>query len=121
MCLIHSCFYSLCVAERHDRDEEELVPLCDGEYESLKGAFMLQGGVSMRVKHIRSFSVAELQDLVKTEGGDWKLVPAWLDQNELRPLLRDFVDPVEVKKPRVALIPSEVFGEGQSKLHWFKS
>jgi hypothetical protein len=121
LCLIHSCFYSLCVAERHDRDEEELVPLCDGEYESLKGAFMLQGGVSMRVKHIRSFSVAELQDLVKTEGGDWKLVPAWLDQNELRPLLRDFVDPVEVKKPRVALIPSGVFGEGQSKLHWFKS
>ena len=64
-----ACFYSPCVAERHDRDEEELVPLCVGEYEGLKDAFMLQGGASMRVKHIRSYSVAELQEHV--QGWEW--------------------------------------------------
>jgi hypothetical protein len=63
---------------------------------------MLQGGKSMCVKHIRSYSVAALQDLVQKDGGDWKLVPVWLDANDLRPLLRDYQDPTEVKKSKLA-------------------
>jgi hypothetical protein len=108
-------FCSLRVAERHERDEEELVPLCVGRFAGLKGAFTLQGGASMMVLDIRSYSAAELQDLVQKKGGIWELVPAWLDENDLRSLLRDYQDPAEVKKVKVAPIPSGVFGEGQSK------
>ena len=69
----------------------------------------------MTVLDIRSFSVAELQDEVEKRGGERIIVPAWVDQNDLRPLLRDYVDPAEVKKSRVTSIPSGVFGEGQGK------
>lgn len=102
------CF-AHCIAERPERDEQELVPLCVGEYESLMDAFTLQGGASMRVKHIRSYSVAELQDLVQKKGGIWELVPAWLDANDLRSLLRDYQDPAAVKKPKVLInVPHDV-------------
>ena len=105
----------LVVKQVQPRDEEELVPLCVGDYGSLKGAFTLQGGASMRVKHIRSYSAAELKRHVMDHNGPDGLVPAWLDENNLRPLLRDYLDPTEVKRPKGASIPSGVFGEEQSK------
>lgn len=107
-------FLHLAFAERPDRDDEELVPLCVDRFAGLKDSFTLQGGASMKVSDIRSFSLGDLQDLVSREKGDWKLVPAWLDANNLRPLLRNYLDPAEVKKSKVASIPSGVFGEGQS-------
>ena len=36
------------------------------------------------------------------DGSGWKLVPAWLDANNLRPLLRDYLDATEVKKSKLA-------------------
>ena len=90
------------------------MPLCVGEYGGLKGAFTLQGEASMRVKHIRSYSVAELQELVKKKEGAWELVPAWLDANDLRPLLRDYQNPADLKKVKVTpVVPPGVFAEGQ--------
>jgi hypothetical protein len=56
----------------------------------------------MCVKHIRSYSVAELQEEVERRGGERIVVPAWLDANDLRPLLRDYQDPAEVKKSKLA-------------------
>lgn len=56
----------------------------------------------MTVSDIRSYSVAELQEEVERRGGERIIVPAWLDANHLRPLLRDYQDPAEVKKPKLA-------------------
>lgn len=115
MCLLFF-FCSAAFAERHEGDEVELVGMCVGRFQGLKDAFTLQGGSSMMVEDIRSYSFAELQAMVEKKNCPWELVPPWLDANDLRPLLRDYVAPAELKKAKPAIsIPSGLFGEGQSK------
>jgi hypothetical protein len=97
-------------------DEDELVGLCEGRFGGLKKAFALGSGGSMVAGDLRSYSLEELKDEVKKEGGEWKLVPPWLDANNLRPLLRDYESPAVTKKAKVAeSIPPVVFRADQGK------
>ena len=108
--------------DREVDDEDELVGLCEGEFVDLKAAFTLGGGASMRVKHLRSYSLEELVKLVKEKSGPWELLPPWLDANNLRRLLRDYESPAVTKKAKVAeSIPPVVFraDQGKSSCHFF--
>ena len=100
--------------EREVDDERELVGLCEGEYVGLKAAFTLGGGASMRVKHLRSYSLEELKKLVREKSGPWEFLPPWLDAVDLRRLLRDDQSPAVAKKAKVAgTILPVVFGADQ--------
>ena len=102
--------------DRKVDNEDELVRLCEGEYGGLKTAFSLGGGVSMRVKHLRSYTEASLKELVREKSGPWELLPPWLDANNLRPLLRDYESPAVTKKAKAAeSIPPVVFRADQGK------
>ena len=108
--------------DREVDNEDELVGLCEGEYGGLKAAFTLGGGASMRVKHLRSYSLEELVKLVKEKSGPWELLPPWLDANNLRCLLRDYKSPAVTKKAKVAeSIPPVVFraDQGKASCHFF--
>jgi hypothetical protein len=81
-------------AEREVPDgDTQLVPLCTDDYAGLAKAFG-----SLRVKHLKSYTLEELMALVKGEGGPHGLVPPWLDHNNLRSLLRDHQSPAAKRR-----------------------
>jgi hypothetical protein len=54
--------------DREVRDDD-LVSLCEGEFVVLKAAFSLQGGASMKVSDLRSYTSSELMDHVMKHNG----------------------------------------------------
>jgi hypothetical protein len=41
--------------DREINDDDDLVSLCEDRYDGLKAAFSLQGGASLKVRHLRSY------------------------------------------------------------------
>ena len=95
-----SCGRANGLLDREVGDDEELVGLCQGDFVGLKAAFSLDGGGSMKAKHLNSYTEATLMAFVKGEEAPSGLVPSWLDETGLRRRLRDYQSPTLAKKAK---------------------
>jgi hypothetical protein len=88
------------MTDREVKDDDDLVFRCEGEFVGLRAAFALQGGASMKVSDLRSYTSSELMDHVMKHNGPDGLVLPWLDATNLRRVLRDYQSPTILKKAK---------------------
>jgi hypothetical protein len=69
-------------------EDYKLVLLCTGRFVGLRCGLTYVNGLSFLVRDLRSFSFAELTELVAQKGGAWDMLRPWLFKNNLDSLLR---------------------------------
>jgi hypothetical protein len=74
----------------------------------------------MRVKHLKAYTQEALMDEVQRQGGPRLLVPPWLKEHNLRPLLEGYVKPDDGQESKRGKVdPKGVDGECWSGFAFF--
>ena len=75
--------------------ETPLVAFCTGRFQGLAKSFTLPDGTSMLVDDLCGYTKEELMAFVKSDGGPYGLVPAWLEKHGLWRYLRGYVASID--------------------------